>query len=247
VLKSLPPLGGSLALPGGGILNNRGLFLPRPEFGPHFGAVLIALVVAIGAAILLREWSRRRRERTGTPMHIVWLALVLVCGLPLAALALTGFPLSFSVPHMGRFNVSGGVEILPEFAALVLALTVYTAAFIAEVVRAGVLAVHAGQTEAAQALGLRSAATLRLVVVPQAMRVIIPPLTSQYLNLIKNSSLAVAIGYPDLVQVFAGSVLNITGQAVEVIAITMAVYLAISLFTSLLMNLYARATAIVER
>jgi len=247
VLKSLPPLGGSLALPGGGILNNRGLFLPRPEFGPHFGAVLIALVVAIGAAILLREWSRRRRERTGTPMHIVWLALVLVCGLPLAALALTGFPLSFSVPHMGRFNVSGGVEILPEFAALVLALTVYTAAFIAEVVRAGVLAVHAGQTEAAEALGLRSAATLRLVVVPQAMRVIIPPLTSQYLNLIKNSSLAVAIGYPDLVQVFAGSVLNITGQAVEVIAITMAVYLAISLFTSLLMNLYARAIAIVER
>ena len=247
VLKSLPPLGGSLALPGGGILNNRGLFLPRPEFGPHFGAVLIALVVAIAAAILLREWSRRRRERTGTPIHIVGLALVLVCGLPLAALALAGFPLSFSVPHMGRFNVSGGVEILPEFAALVLALTVYTAAFIAEVVRAGVLAVHAGQTEAAEALGLRSAATLRLVVVPQAMRVIIPPLTSQYLNLIKNSSLAVAIGYPDLVQVFAGSVLNITGQAVEVIAITMAVYLAISLFTSLLMNLYARATAIVER
>ena len=164
--------------------------------------------------------------------------LVLVCGLPLAVLALAGFPLRFSVPHMGRFNVSGGVEILPEFAALVLALTVYTAAFIAEVVRAGVLAVPAGQTEAAQALGLRSAATLRLVVVPQAMRVIIPPLTSQYLNLIKNSSLAVAIGYPDLVQVFAGSVLNITGQAVEVIAITMAVYLAISLFTSLLMNLY---------
>jgi general L-amino acid transport system permease protein len=247
VLKSLPPLGGSLALPGGGILNNRGLFLPRPEFGPHFGAVLIALVVAIAAAILLRVWSRRRRQRTGTPMHIVGLALVLACGLPLAALALTGFPLSFSVPHMGRFNVSGGVELLPEFAALVLALTVYTAAFIAEVVRAGVLAVHAGQTEAAQALGLRSAATLRLVVVPQAMRVIIPPLTSQYLNLIKNSSLAVAIGYPDLVQVFAGSVLNITGQAVEVIAITMAVYLAISLFTSLLMNLYAHATAIVER
>jgi len=247
LLKALPPLGGSLALPGGGILNNRGLFLPRPEFGPHFGAVLIALVVAIAAAILLREGSRRRRERTGTPIHFVWLALVLVCGLPLAALALAGFPLSFSIPHMGRFNVSGGVEILPEFAALVLALTVYTAAFIAEVVRAGVLAVHAGQTEAAEALGLRSAATLRLVVVPQAMRVIIPPLTSQYLNLIKNSSLAVAIGYPDLVQVFAGSVLNITGQAVEVIAITMAVYLAISLFTSLLMNLYARATVIVER
>jgi general L-amino acid transport system permease protein len=247
VLKSLPQLRGSVALPGGGILNNRGLFLPRPEFGPHFAAALIALFVAIAVAIVLRDWARRRRERTGRQIRIVWPVLILVCGLPLAVLALAGFPLGFSVPHMGRFNVSGGVEILPEFAALVLALTVYTAAFIAEVVRAGVLAVPAGQTEAAQALGLRSAATLRLVVVPQAMRVIMPPLTSQYLNLIKNSSLAVTIGYPDLVQVFAGSVLNITGQAVEVIAITMAVYLAISLFTSLLMNLYARATAIVER
>ena len=247
VLKSLPQLRGSVALPGGGILNNRGLFLPRPEFGPHFAVALIALLVAIAVAIVLRDWARRRRERTGRQIRIVWPVLILVCGLPLAVLALAGFPLGFSVPHMGRFNVSGGVEILPEFAALVLALTVYTAAFIAEVVRAGVLAVPAGQTEAAQALGLRAAATLRLVVVPQAMRVIIPPLTSQYLNLIKNSSLAVAIGYPDLVQVFAGSVLNITGQAVEVIAITMAVYLAISLFTSLLMNLYARATAIVER
>jgi len=247
VLKSLPQLRGSVALPGGGILNNRGLFLPRPEFGPHFSAALIALFVAIAVAIVLRDWARRRRERTGRQIRIVLPVLILVCGLPLAVLALAGFPLGFSVPHMGRFNVSGGVEILPEFAALVLALTVYTAAFIAEVVRAGVLAVPAGQTEAAQALGLRSAATLRLVVVPQAMRVIMPPLTSQYLNLIKNSSLAVTIGYPDLVQVFAGSVLNITGQAVEVIAITMAVYLAISLFTSLLMNLYARATAIVER
>jgi general L-amino acid transport system permease protein len=141
----------------------------------------------------------------------------------------------------------GGVEILPEFAALALALSLYTAAFIAEVVRAGVLAVPHGQTEAAAALGLRRATTLRLVVVPQAMRVIVPPLTSQYLALTKNSSLAVAIGYPDLVQVFTGSVLNITGQAVEVVALTMAVYLAISLVTSLLMNLYGRSVAVVER
>ena len=247
VLKSLPQVSGSVTLPGGALLNNRGLFLPRPEFGPHFGLVLAALFVPIAAAIMLRYWARRHRDRTGTQIRTLWPVLILLCGLPVAALALTGFPLSFSVPHLGRFNVSGGVEILPEFAALVLALTIYTAAFIAEVVRAGVLAVPAGQTEAAQALGLRAAATLRLVVVPQAMRVIIPPLTSQYINLIKNSSLAVAIGYPDLVQVFAGSVLNITGQAVEVIAITMAVYLAISLCASLVMNLYARATAIVER
>ena len=141
----------------------------------------------------------------------------------------------------------GGIEILPEFVALLLALTIYTAAFIAEVVRAGILAVSHGQTEAAQALGLPPRTTLRFVIVPQAMRVIVPPLTNQYLNLIKNSSLAVAIGYPDLVQVFAGSVLNITGQAVEVIAVTMAVYLVISLATSLLMNLYGHSVALVER
>jgi general L-amino acid transport system permease protein len=167
--------------------------------------------------------------------------------LPLVVFFLAGAPLRFSFPETGRFNVLGGIEILPEFAALLLALAIYTAAFIAEVVRAGVLAVPHGQTEAAQALGLRSGSTLRLVVIPQAMRVIVPPLTSQYLNLIKNSSLAVAIGYPDLVQVFAGSVLNITGQAVEVIAMTMAVYLFISLVTSLLMNLYGRAVRVVER
>jgi general L-amino acid transport system permease protein len=246
VLETLPELSGSLVFPGGALLNNRGLFLPRAQFGAQFGAVLIALLVGIAAAIALHIWSRRRRERTGAPPQIVWPALGLVIGLPLIVFALAGFPLTFSFPRIGRFNVSGGVEILPEFAALVLALTIYTAAFIAEVVRAGLLAVHSGQIEAARSLGLRPGATLRLVVVPQAMRVIIPPLTNQYLNLIKNSSLAVAIGYPDLVQVFAGSVLNITGQAVEVIAITMAVYLAISLFTSLLMNLYARTAAIVE-
>ena len=247
VLKSLPQLRGSVTLPGGGILNNRGLFLPRPEFGAHFSAVLIALCFGVVAAVGLRIFARRRRERSGTQVQIIWPALGLIIGLPVVVFVLAGSPLTFSVPQMSRFNVSGGVEILPEFAALVGALTIYTAAFIAEVVRAGVLAVASGQTEAAQALGLRSGLTLRLVVVPQAMRVIVPPLTNQYLNLIKNSSLAVAVGYPDLVQVFAGSVLNITGQAVEVIAITMAVYLAISLFTSVLMNLYGRATAIVER
>jgi general L-amino acid transport system permease protein len=247
VLKSLPQLRASVALPGGAVLNNRGLFLPRAEFGAYFGAVVLALLAGIAATIALHMWWRRRQERNRAELRIFWPALGLIVGLPAVVFVLAGLPVSFSFPRIGRFNVSGGVEILPELAALVLALTVYTAAFIAEVVRAGVLSVPSGQIEAAQALGLRSAATLRLVIVPQAMRVIIPPLTSQYLNLIKNSSLAVAIGYPDLVQVFAGSVLNITGQAVEVIAITMAVYLAISLFTSLLMNLYARGTAIVER
>ena len=247
VLKSLPELRGSVALPGGGILNNRGLFLPRPEFAPQFPIVLIALAIGVAAATALHVFANHRHDRTGEEVPVLWPTLGLVVGVPLVVFALAGFPLAFSVPHLGRFNVSGGVEILPEFAALLLALSVYTAAFIAEVVRAGVLSVSGGQIEAAHALGLRPGLTLRLIVLPQAMRVIVPPLTSQYLNLIKNSSLAVAIGYPDLVQVFAGSVLNITGQAVEVIAITMAVYLFISLSVSFLMNLYARTTAIAER
>jgi general L-amino acid transport system permease protein len=247
VLKSLPELKGSVNLPFGGFLNNRGLFLPKPVFAPDFDAVVIAFVVGIFAAIAVYIWARRRQKRTGEQVRTVWMVLTAVFGLPLIIFIVAGKPLTFGIPDMGRFNIRGGLEILPELAALLLALTVYTAAFIAEVVRAGVLAVPAGQTEAAQALGLRSGTTLRLVVIPQAMRVIVPPLTSQYLNLTKNSSLAVAIGYPDLVQVFAGSVLNITGQAVEVIAITMAVYLSISLVTSLLMNLYGRTTAIVER
>ena len=247
VLKTLPELRGSVTLPGGGLLNNRGLFLPRPEFAASFRYVLIVLVIGIVAAFLWRARARRRQERTGEQVPVLWPALGLIIGPPLIFTLLTDIPIRFSYPQPGRFNVLGGLEILPEFAALVLALTIYTAAFIAEVVRAGLLAVPPGQTEAAQALGLRGGMTLRLVVVPQAMRVIVPPLTSQYLNLIKNSSLAVAIGYPDLVQVFAGSVLNLTGQAVEVIAITMAVYLVISLSTSLLMNLYGRAVAAVER
>jgi general L-amino acid transport system permease protein len=247
VLKALPELRGSIALPGHAILNNRGLFLPRPEFAPDFSAVVVTLLIGVAATIALHIWARLRQERTGERFGIGWAALVLVCGLPLAVFVLAGSPLSFTYPDAGRFNIRGGLEILPEFAALLLALSIYTAAFIAEVVRAGVLAVPQGQTEAAQALGLPSGTTLRRIVVPQAMRVIIPPLTSQYLNLIKNSSLAVAIGYPDLFQVFTGSVLNITGQAVEVVAITMAVYLAISLLTSLLMGLYGRAIGVAER
>ena len=247
VLKSLPELRSSLTLPGGVFLNNRGLFLPRPEFAPGFRYVMVALLLGVVAAVFLGFRARRRREQTGEAARVWPYAVALIFGLPALVFELTGGPLSLSFPNVGRFNVMGGVEILPEFAALLLALTLYTAAFIAEVVRAGILAVSPGQTEAAQALGLPPRTTLRLVVVPQAMRVIVPPLTSQYLNLIKNSSLAVAIGYPDLVQVFTGSVLNITGQAVEVVAITMAVYLTISLVTSLLMNLYGQATAVVER
>jgi general L-amino acid transport system permease protein len=247
VLKALPEMRDSYKVLGGVYLNNRGLFTPEPIFGPGFQWVVIACAVGIAASIGFYIWARKRQEQTGQQAPVFSVALALVIGLPLVVLALAGFPLSFEFPQAGRFNISGGIEVLPEFAALLFGLSIYTAAFIAEVVRAGILAVSRGQTEAAYSLGMRARPTLRLIVVPQAMRVIIPPLTSQYLNLLKNSSLAVAIGYPDLVQVFTGTVLNQTGQAVEVVAITMAVYLTISLATSLLMNVYNSRIALVER
>jgi general L-amino acid transport system permease protein len=209
--------------------------------------VPIALALGIVGAFVFRHWARLRQERTGQQAPVFTVGVSLIVGLPLLALTLTGFPVTFDFPEMGRFNIRGGIEILPEFAALLFGLSIYTAAFIAEVVRAGIQAVSHGQTEAAYSLGLRPGPTLRLIVVPQAMRVIVPPLTNQYLNLTKNSTLAVAIGYPDLVQVFTGTVLNQTGQAVEVVVITMAVYLTISLVTSGLMNLYNRRIALVER
>ena len=247
VLKALPEMRDSVVIPGGVFLNNRGLFLPQPQFLSGFGAVLAALGIGVAAAVGFAIWARKRQERTGQQMPVFLAALALVVGLPLIVFALSGFPLAFEYPQAGRFNIQGGVEVLPEFAALLFGLSIYTAAFIAEVVRAGILAVSRGQTEAAYSLGMRPGPTLRLIVVPQAMRVIVPPLTSQYLNLTKNSTLAVAIGYPDLVQVFTGTVLNQTGQAVEVVAITMLVYLTISLTTSLAMNLYNRRVALVER
>jgi general L-amino acid transport system permease protein len=247
VLKALPEMRDSIKIPGGIVLNNRGLFLPNPILGPGFTWVVAAFFAAIVASIVFYIWARKRQERTGQQAPVFTTAFGLIIGLPILVLLVSGVPLSFGFPIAGRFNISGGMEVLPEFAALLFGLSIYTAAFIAEVVRAGILAVSRGQTEAAYSLGLRPQPTLRLIVVPQAMRVIIPPLTSQYLNLTKNSSLAVAIGYPDLVQVFTGTVLNQTGQAVEVVAITMAVYLAISLVTSLLMNIYNSRIALVER
>ncbi|MGH6663669.1 MAG: amino acid ABC transporter permease [Pseudolabrys sp.] len=247
VLKALPDLRSSVVIPGGAFLNNRGLFLPAPVFLSGFGAVVVAFIVGVIGSIAFYLWARKRQERTGQQAPVFLATLGLVIGLPLVVFAISGFPLSFDYPQAGRFNINGGLEVLPEFAALLFGLSVYTAAFIAEVVRAGITAVSRGQTEAASSLGLKPRPTLRLVVVPQAMRVILPPLTSQYLNLTKNSTLAVAIGYPDLVQVFTGTVLNQTGQAVEVVAITMLVYLTISLVTSFIMNVYNRRVALVER
>jgi general L-amino acid transport system permease protein len=204
---------------------------------------VIGLLASAGVAV----WGRNRQYATGRRPPVGLISLALILGLPLLAFLLGGGAFTVSVPELKGFNLVGGVQITPEFGALLIGLTLYTAAFIAEIVRGGILAVSKGQTEASRAIGLTSGQTLRLVVVPQAMRVIIPPLANQYLNLVKNSSLAVAIGYPDLVQIFAGSVLNITNQAVECIAITMAVYLAISLLISGFMNWFNRRVALVER
>jgi general L-amino acid transport system permease protein len=232
-------------------LNNRGLFMPRPILTDLAWLIPLVFVIGIVASIAFRAWAKREQEQTGRQYPVGLTALALILGLPvlvwIVLAAIGNSPITFDMPQQQRFNLRGGMQILPEFVALLLGLVIYTAAFIAEIVRAGILAVSKGQTEAAYSLGLRPAPTTRLVIIPQAMRVIIPPLTSQYLNLTKNSSLAVAIGYPDLVQVFMGTVLNQTGQAIEVVVITMAVYLAISLVVSFVMNIYNRRAAIVER
>jgi general L-amino acid transport system permease protein len=251
VLGPLPQPRNSLEMGAGFFINSRGLFMPRPLYAADAWIVLAAIAIGVVGTTAFRLWARKQQEQTGRQYPVGLVTLGLVLGLPVVTwlvLALAGTnPISFELPQKGTFNLQGGMQILPEFVALLIGLVTYTAAFIAEVVRAGILAVSKGQTEAAGALGLRPGQTLRLVVIPQAMRVIVPPLTSQYLNLTKNSSLAVAIGYPDLVQVFMGTVLNQTGQAIEVVVITMGVYLTISLLTSFVMNVYNRRVAIVER
>ena len=247
VLKPLPGARDSIKIPGGFMLNNRGLYVPDPVLDKGGGMIFWTMLAGIIAAIAIHFWAKKRQSETGRQFPVLSVGAGLVLGLPLLVYFLLGRPISFVYPELAGFNLRGGIQIFPEFVALLLGLTTYTAGFIAEVVRAGILAVSKGQTEAANALGLRSGPTLKLVVIPQAMRVIIPPLTSNYLNLTKNSSLAVFIGYPDLVQVFTGTVLNQTGQAVEVVAITMAVYLTISLVTSFFMNIYNARMALVER
>lgn len=242
VLKALP--GPRQSLQAGPVyLNNRGLFAPEPLAGAGADAALIALAAGLSLAFVWVFVARGMQARTGRRPPVVLVALGLVAA-PLAASALMfGAPLHFQPAQLKGFNFVGGLRLTPEFVALVIGLSTYTASFIAEIVRAGVLAVPKGQREAAEALGLSHAQSLRLVIAPQAMRVIIPPLTSQYLNLTKNSSLAVFISFPDLVQVFMGTVLNQTGAAVPIVATTMAVYLVISLAVSFAMNAYNRRLA----
>ncbi len=246
VLKALPQARDAIQVPGGGFLSNRGLNLPAPVAEPGMGYVLLALLAAVVTSIGIGIWAKRRRLATGQPFPAVWAGLGLIVVVPLLVALMTGRPMSFDYPVKGAFNFSGGFVVTPEFMALLFGLSFYTASFIAEIVRAGILAVTKGQKEAAAALGLHPSQALRLVVLPQALRVMIPPMTSSYLSLTKNSSLGLAIGYPDLVSV-TGTILNQTGQAVEIILLTMAVYLSLSLLTSMFMNWFNARIALVER
>lgn len=246
-LRLSAPQPASAAQPLPGVFySNRGLAFPVPLHQPLYGWMAAAAVAGLVAAVLFGRWARARKERTGQAPSALWIGLALVILPPAVLFIAGGAPLQLDLPHATRFGTSGGQTVTLEFAALLLALTVYTAAFIGEIVRGGIQAVSRGQTEAALALGLSRGQVLRLVVLPQAIRIIIPPTTNEYLNLAKNSSLAVAIGFADFMSV-ANTTLNQTGQSVSVYAIVIAVYLAISLFISLLMNIYNRWTALVER
>jgi general L-amino acid transport system permease protein len=247
VLKALPGVRDSLVLPFNSFLNNRGLTLPKPQASSEIVWFYLSLLAGILLSLGYRYWAHKRQEKTGQIAPVGWVGLGLIVIFPAFVFVISGSPIAFEIPKAGRFNIVGGMVLQPEFLALLFGLTLYTAGYIAEVVRAGVLAVSRGQSEAAYALGLQPDVTNRLIIIPQAMRVIIPPLTSNYLNLTKNSSLAVFVGYPDLANVFTGTVLNQTGQAIEVISITMLVYLAISLTTSAFMNWYNKRVALVER
>ena len=247
VLATLPIAKNSIDLGALGFLNTKGLFAPLFVFGEGSGLMAWALLAAVVITYFTNRWAKKRQTETGERFPVFWTSVGLIIGLPLLMYFIMGQPVSTEYPVKGNFGPKGGMRVIPEFIALILALSLYTAAFIAEIVRAGILAVNRGQTEASYALGLRPGQTLRLNIIPQAMRVIIPPLTSQYLNLTKNSSLAVAIAYPDLTAIFAGTALNQTGQAVEILGMTMLTYLAISLVTSMFMNWYNAKMSLAER
>ena len=240
VLRALPKPKQSLELYDSFFLNNRGLFIPDTVFGEGSSIIFYLLWLTIIISIGIFIWAKRRQNRTGERFPAFYVSTALILSTFFISLAATGFPVSFEYPELKGFNFKGGVKLIPELVALTFALAMYTASFIAEVVRGGIMAVSKGQTEAAKSVGLKQNLILRLIIIPQALRVIVPPLTNQYLNLTKNSSLAAAIAYPDLVLVFAGTALMQTGQAIEIIGMVMGVYLFLSLFTSLIMNLFNR-------
>ncbi|MCH8551155.1 MAG: amino acid ABC transporter permease [Natronospirillum sp.] len=248
VLQTLPRPNQSITLFGDlFFINVRGAYAPRPVLESGIGILTTLLILAIIAVIALTIWARRRKRDTGEEFPVFWASLGILVGTMTVGYIATGQPLVFDIPELRGFSFDGGMRLRPELLALWVALTVYTSTFIAEIFRSGIQSVSHGQSEAARALSLTERQRMKLVVLPQALRVIVPPLTSQYLNLTKNSSLAVAIGYPDLVSVFQGTALNQTGQAIEIVGMTMAVYLIISLLVSAFMNWFNKRVALVER
>jgi general L-amino acid transport system permease protein len=244
--ETLPAPRDALSPLAGVFLCKRGLILAVPEYHPAYLYMAVSVVLGCGGVYVLRRWARKRQESTGQYFPVFRVSLGILLGLPLLVWWAAGMPLKMDVPKLAGFNFRGGMSFSPEFVSLLLGLILYTSAFVAEVVRAGIQSVHKGQWEAAMSVGLRRSHALNLVVLPQALRVIVPPLTSQMLNLTKNSSLAVGIGYPDFVSV-ATTTINQTGQSIEPILMIMAVYLFFSLTTSAFMNWYNRKIAIVER
>ncbi len=247
IVSTLPGPREALSPIEGVYLSNRGFQVPTPIFESGISFVVFAFVAAIVGSIVFARWAKKNQEATGNIYPVLSISIAAILGLPLIAFFVAGMPLSLQYPELGRFNIRGGVEVKPEFTALWFALSVYTSAFIAEIVRSGIQAVSHGQTEAAFALGIKPTWTMRLVIIPQALRVIVPPLTSQYLNLTKNSSLAIAIGYMDIVATLGGITLNQTGKEMECMMIVLLIYLTISLLISAFMNWYNRRIALVER
>ena len=247
VLAALPSARQSMSLGEVIFLNVRGLYFPglTPEGGAS--VVYAAIAAAIIGIFVLKRWAKKRQDDTGQQFPVLWVSLGMLFGLPLLALIVMGFPFAWDIPYLKGFNFRGGVTVIPELMALALALTVYTGAFIAEAVRAGIQAVPHGQTEAARSIGLKEGKIMKLIIVPQAMRVIVPLLNSEYQSLVKNSTLATAIGYPDLFTVFVGTTLNQTGQAIEIVFMTMAVYFVVNMTISFLMNRLNSSVALTER
>ncbi|MGR3983639.1 MAG: ABC transporter permease subunit [Gammaproteobacteria bacterium] len=247
IINFLPLPKQSIAVGDGAFLNNRGFFVPKPDFEPLFLAVVVLFIGGIAFALWFRKYARAVQDRSGKHYPVFWVCLAAVAGVPLLGYFLLGSPIIWEIPVFRGFNYKGGMVLRPEFIALWLALSIYTASFIGEIVRAGISAVDWGQNEAASALGITRGRTLHLVVIPQALRIIVPPLTSQYLNLTKNSSLAIAIGYMDIVATIGGITLNQTGREMECMTIVLGLYLLFSLVISGFMNWYNRRIRLVER
>jgi general L-amino acid transport system permease protein len=247
IIHSLPHPRQAINLGDEIFFSNRGVTIPKPDFQDAFMLTILAFVVGIVGFVIFKNWARKKQEATGHIYPVFWVGLGAIVGLPILTYIVTGMPIVWETPVMGKFNLRGGLVVIPEFIALWLALSLYTSAFIAEIVRAGILSVSHGQWEASMALGMRRSRTLNLIIIPQALRVIVPPLTSQYLNLTKNSSLAIAIGYMDIVATLGGISLMQTGKEMETMMIVLAIYLVISLLISSFMNWYNQRIKLVER